>query len=235
MSNRKSILLIAVMLMLAPLSARGQSELTNQRLFDTEPNVPDHYERRVAEFEAERVEAGRIVFLGNSITEGGDFATLLGDSTVVNRGISGDNTFGVLRRIDEVIARRPSKLFIMIGINDISKDIPPEVIADNCRQVIERVQGGSPGTQIFLQSLLPLNTAYPGFLQHFAKEYHVIRTNILLREVAAKSGVRFINLFPVFMDATERLDERLTYDGLHLNDAGYAVWVDHLRTMGYLE
>lgn len=219
--------------LIAP-AATAQSELTNQRLFDTTPFMEEFHEVMLARFESQPVVKGRIMFLGDSITQGGRWDRLLGDSTVVNRGIGGDITFGLLARLDDVIRREPSKLFLLIGINDIGKDIPEAVIADNVRQIIERVQRESPSTQIYLQSVLPVNPAYPGFPQHYDKEQRVVRLNKLLRDVAIRTDCRYINLFAVFMDAQERLDASLTADGLHLNEQGYAVWVDHLRTLGYL-
>ncbi len=221
-------------LLCLPLAAQAQSEVTNQRLFDITPFLPEHYAQRVERFEQEPVVTGRVVFLGDSITESGKWTELLADSTVVNRGISGDVTFGVLDRLDDVIRRQPARLFVMIGINDVGKDIPDEVIADNHRKIIEQVQAGSPDTEIYVQSLLPVNPAYPGFPQHYDKENHVARVNKLLREVTAAAGCRFVNLFPLFLNAQERLDERYTYDGLHLNDVGYQVWIDYLRQTGYL-
>lgn len=221
-------------LLFLPLTAHAQSEVTNQRLFDLTPFLPELYARRVAQFEQEPVVPGRIIFLGNSITQGGRWGDLLGDSTVVNRGIGGDITFGVLDRLADVTRRQPSKVFIMIGINDIGKDIPDEVIADNYRKIIEEVQAQSPATAIYVQSLLPLNPAYPGFPQHYDKEDHVLRVNKLLRDVAAATRCQFVNLFPLFLDAQERLDEKYTRDGLHLNDEGYQVWVAYLKQTGYL-
>lgn len=217
-----------------PLVAQAQAPVTNQNLFDTAPFLPDLYAQRVALFEQEPIVTGATLFLGDSITQGGNWVELLGDSTVINRGIGGDITFGVLNRLDDVTRRRPSKLFLLIGINDIGKDIPDAVIADNVRRIVEAVQAESPETTIYVQSLLPVNPAYPRFPQHYDKEYHVIHVNVLLREVAVATGTHFINLFPVFMDARERLDERLTGDGLHLNADGYRLWVDHLKQMGYL-
>jgi len=216
-------------------SASAQSSVTTQNLYDTTPNQPEHYATMLARFRQEPDLIGSVVFLGNSITEGGRWRELLADSTVVNRGISGDNTFGVLNRLDEITRHRPSKLFIMIGVNDISKDIPDEVIADNVRQIINRVGAESPDTRIFVQSLLPVNPDYPGFPQHFAKENHVAHTNRLLREVAVAAGCRFINLFAVFMDQQERMDIRFTYDGLHLNQAGYELWAAYLIDQGYID
>jgi len=57
---------------------------------------------------------------------------------VINRGIAGDITFGVLGRLDEVIARKPAKLFIKIGINDISKNIPDEIIVENILTMVRK-------------------------------------------------------------------------------------------------
>mgnify|MGYP000061554644 CR=1 FL=1 len=69
------------------------------------------------------ISTDEIIFLGNSITDIGEWTEVWQDIHVKNRGISGDNTFGVLARLDEVVSSKPSKIFIMIGINDISKNI----------------------------------------------------------------------------------------------------------------
>lgn len=222
------------MLLGLPAIVRAQSELTNQHLYDTGPFMLDHYDQRVRTFENEPVVTGRVMFLGDSITEGGNWAELVGDSTVINRGIGGDVTYGVLKRLDDVTRRRPSKLFIMVGVNDIGKDIPDAVIADNCKKIIEEVQAKSPDTEVYLQSVLPVNPEYPSFPQHYDKENHVIHLNRLLREVAASTEVHFVNLFPLFLNAQGRLDPALTVDGLHLNERGYGVWVRYLKETGYL-
>lgn len=219
---------------LVPNLVSAQSAVTNQRLFDTGPFLQEHYDERVERFEAEPIETGRVLFLGDSITEGGDWQELTGDSTVINRGISGDVSFGVLGRLDDVTRRRPSKLFVLIGINDIAKDIPEVVIADNVRRIVDDVRTEDDGTEIFIQSVLPLNPGVPGFPQHYDKENEVVRLNRLLRATAEETGVRFVNLFPLFIDRQERLDESLTEDGLHLNAAGYAIWADYLKANGYL-
>src|SRR5437899_1727406 len=88
--------------------------------YDTIRYAKKHYAKRVALFKSEPVKKGRIIFLGNSIMEFGDWQKLLHDSTVINRGVAADNTFGVLDRLEDVIIRQPGKLFIEIGINDIS-------------------------------------------------------------------------------------------------------------------
>jgi lysophospholipase L1-like esterase len=221
-------------LALLSTAAAAQPPATTQRLTDTLPVLPDVYASRLAQFEREPVVTGRVVLLGNSITQGGDWPRLLADSTVVNRGIGGDVTFGVRARLDDVIRRRPSKLFLLIGINDVSKDVPEPVIAANVRAIVEAVKAGSPETAVYVQSVLPLNPTVPGFPQHYDKGDHVVRLNRLLRGVAASAHARFVDLYPLFLDAHGRLDARFTRDGLHLNEAGYARWVAHLKKIGAL-
>ena len=219
-----------------PLASQSQAKVTNQRVFDTVGFVPEYYPKRVAVFEAEPVIKGRIIFLGNSITQIGDWKKLLNDTTVINRGIGGDITFGVLKRLDDVIGRQPSKLFLLIGINDIGKDIPDAVIADNIRKIIMRVQAESPTTKIYVQSILPLNPDVPNFPQHYDKQEHVLNTNKLIMKVAEETHCPYVNIHDLFTDAQGKLDAKYTMDGLHLTPAGggYEKWVAYLRQQGYL-
>ncbi len=213
----------------------ANAQVTNQRLFDTLPFLVEHYAKRTAMCEQEPVVTNKIIFLGNSITEGGPWAELTGDSSVVNRGIGGDITITVLKRLDDVIIRKPSKLFILIGINDIAKDIPDAVIADNVRKIIERVKSGSPTTSIYLQSILPLNPTVKNFPQHYDKQPHVDSTNKLLKRAAASSGVTYIDISIIFYDKNHNLDPALSPDGLHLNRQGYDRWYAHLKKLKALD
>jgi lysophospholipase L1-like esterase len=226
--------LLLFCLMASSLIAKTQSNVTNQHLFDTIPFIPDHYPQRIAIFEKEPFASGKIVFLGNSITEMGKWDKLLGDSTVVNRGIGGDITFGVLKRLDEIIHRQPSKLFLLIGINDIGKDIPDAVIADNIRKIIVRIENESPSTNIYLESILPVNPDLKGFPQHYDKNAHVVSTNALLKNVAAETKVRFVDTYTFFCDENKKLKKEYTFEGLHINAQGYDAWIKFLKESNYL-
>jgi lysophospholipase L1-like esterase len=209
-------------------------QVTNQKLFDTIGFIPEHYGPRIAKFQSEPVVTGRIIFLGNSITEIGNWKLLTGDTTVVNRGIAGDITFGVLKRLDDIIARQPSKVFLLIGINDIGKDIPDTVIADNIRKIVTIINQGSPSTKVYVQSVLPVNPDFKNFPQHYDKQEHVLHLNAILPKVIASTNCNFVNIFPLFLDSRQRLDATLSVDGLHLNTKGYGIWVDYLKKNGYL-
>jgi lysophospholipase L1-like esterase len=226
---------IACCLLLAlPFTGMTQNTITNQRLFDTIPFIPEHYPQRIAQFEKEPVITGRIIFLGNSITEMGNWSKLTGDSTVVNRGIGGDITYGVLKRLDDIIRRQPSKLFIMIGINDIGKDIPDAVIADNIRKIIQRVQNESASTTIYLESILPVNPDIKNFPQHYDKNQHVVSTNVLLKNLSAETKINFIDTHSLFSDEEGKLKKEYTIEGLHINTKGYDAWIKYLKDNHYL-
>ena len=207
---------------------------TNQRLYDTVTTMPELRASRIAKFESEPVVTGRVIFLGNSITQGGDWATLTGDSTVINRGIGADITFGLRSRLADVTKRKPSKLFVLIGINDIGKDIPDAVIAAQYRALVDSVKSQSPGTKIFVQSILPLNPTVKNFPQHYDKQERVVAVNRLIRQMARETGATYVDLWPLFVDRQNRLDASLTGDGLHLNQRGYERWVRFLQQRRYL-
>lgn len=231
MKNLKSFLFVCLL-----LPAFCFSQVTNERLFDTTGFMVDHYNQRKAIFEKQPVVTGRIVFLGNSITEMGKWKNLLNDSTVLNRGIGGDITFGVLDRLDDVIRRKPSKVFLLIGINDIGKDIPDAVIADNIRKIVMRLQQGTPSTKIYVESIMPVNPDIPNFPQHYNKQAHILATNKLIKKVAQELHVPYVNIHDLFIDKQGRLDAKYTFEGLHLtpNDGGYQKWIAYLKKLGYL-
>jgi lysophospholipase L1-like esterase len=168
--------------------------------------------------------ASDIVFLGNSITDRVDWNELLGICNVHNRGISGDITFGVLERLDEVTGGNPAKVFILIGINDISRNIPDSIIANNYRRIIQRIRQESPETKIYFQTLLPVNNEFTQFKNHYNKDAHILWLNEQIKALGKQEHITVIDLYPHFLNEEKKLDSRYTLDGLHLNAEGYKVW-----------
>jgi len=219
-------------LLLLPFFAGAQ--VTNQRIYDTIPFIPEHTPQRLAKFATEPIVTGRVIFLGNSITEMGDWKKATGDTTVINRGIGGDITYGVLKRLKDITDRQPSKVFMLVGINDIGKDIPDQVIADNELKIVKAIHDKCPQTKVYVESVLPVNSTIKNFPQHYDKEEHVLALNKLLQANAAAGGYTFVDIFHLFADADGRLQAQYTYEGLHVKPAAYIIWVDYLRKMGYL-
>lgn len=199
---------------------------------DTIPVLPEVYKQRVEQFSKEPVVTGKIIFLGNSITQGGNWKKLLGDSTVINRGVGGDITYSMLKRMDDVIKRKPSKVFLMIGINDISKGIPEEVIMENIFTLVARLR--STKAEVFVQSVLPVNPTVKDFPKKYDKQEQVEILNTQLKKFAERFKYTFVDLYPKFLDKENHLDVKFTTDGLHLNTAGYNHWVSVLKELKYL-
>lgn len=202
---------------------------SGQRTWDTIPNMPDHYKKRVALFKKQKVITGRVMMVGNSITEGGNWKRLLADTTVVNRGVSGDITFGLLQRVDDIIERKPSKLFLLIGINDLSKKIPEEVVLQNILTFVRQVQGRSGSSQIFVQSLLPVNPSFKNFPAGYNVGEAINTINQQLQKIAARFNFTFVDLHAAFIDKDGYLQAQYSNDGLHLNEIGYQRWVKVLK------
>ena len=98
------------------------------------------YYQRATLFEALPTSKSDIIFLGNSITNGGEWAELLGNPHAKNRGISGDTTNGVLDRLHVITAGKPSKVFLLIGTNDLSGGLSVDSIAKNIETIVKRIK-----------------------------------------------------------------------------------------------
>lgn len=208
----------------------SQSLLAQQRNYDTLPNLPEHYVKRMAVFKKQPVSTEKVIMLGNSITEGGDWKKLLTDTTIINRGISGDVTFGVLNRLEEITKRKPSKVFLLIGINDLSRNTPIEVIIENIFTITYRIRAASPKTQFFVQSILPLNESFQNFPTQFrGKQEQVNHINTQLSKYADKMKYTYIDLHSKFTNKDGNLEARYATDGLHLTAAGYQNWSSILK------
>ena len=94
-------------------------------------------------FEKLPVTSKDIVFLGNSITDGGEWNELLANPRVKNRGISGDRSSWMLDRLDPIVGGQPRKLFLLIGTNDLAAGVSPDEIVANVARLIDRFQSES--------------------------------------------------------------------------------------------
>ncbi|RXF69813.1 GDSL-type esterase/lipase family protein [Arcticibacter tournemirensis] len=229
----KYLLRRALFLLLATLIL-GSARLSAQEAKWDSTYRPGKYVAKVTAFKSEPKSKKDIIFLGNSITAGTDWSKLLDLPAAKNRGISGDITFGVLERLDDVIAGKPSKVFILIGINDISRNIPDSIILRNYRSIISRIEKGSKKTKIYFYTLLPVNCSFNKFKNHYGKDEHILWLNEEIKKLADKK-VSVIDLYPHFLDENKHLKAGYTKDGLHLNEAGYKVWADLLKNGEYLK
>lgn len=146
----------------------------------------------------------------------------------LNQGISGETSRGLLQRLSLFDKTQPQTIFVMIGINDLIRGVSDDVILDNQRQIISYLRKTHPKTTIFLQSILPHGgeeATWEGREKLLAiPNSRIQKLNQQLQNIATQQGVKYINLYPLFINQKGNLRQEFTTDGLHLSPAGYIVW-----------
>ena len=116
--------------------------------FAQERKYSTFYEQRATLFEELPVTSKDIIFLGNSITNGCEWAELFQNKNVKNRGISGDICMGVYDRLDPIVKGKPAKIFLLIGINDVSRGTSADKIISEISMIVRKIKQESPKTKL---------------------------------------------------------------------------------------
>ena len=188
-----------------------------------------NYKNRMELFRLNPIKEGQIVFFGNSITEIGNWTSYFPNHEVANRGISGDNTDGMIARIHEVVKAKPSKIFVMAGINDISLQISNEVILRQTKLLLRQIKAGSPDTEIFVQSVLPINAQKLKYSRLKDKQQQIEDYNTLLKAMCEEMDITYIDVYSKLLISPQNLNPKYTKDGLHINAEAYQEWVKVLK------
>jgi lysophospholipase L1-like esterase len=169
--------------------------------------------------------AGRVVFLGDSITDGWNLEQTFRGKPYVNRGISGQTTPQMLVRMyPDVIALKPAALIILAGTNDIARNTGPatlSTITDNFRAMTDLAKAN--GVRIILCSVLPVSDYTSRKQTDRRPPGDILKLNAWLREHAAKTGAIYADYFGAVVDSKGMLKDGLSGDGLHPNASGYAL------------
>ena len=102
----------------------------------------------------------KIVMIGDSITYGGNWNELFPTITIENRGISGNKTEDILKRMEPILALKPHKAFVMAGINDIYGGLSINIIFKNYINIINLLQ--NKNIIVYIQSTLECSRYYCG-------------------------------------------------------------------------
>ncbi len=152
-----------------------------------------------------------VVMLGDSLTFNANWNRLMGRMDIVNLGVPGDTTAGILQRLEYVYDLHPKVCFIMGGINDISSGRTEDEIMGSYKTIVAGLK--EHGIIPVVQSTLCTARDNP----------EVLRLNKLLRSYCAANGIEYVDLNE-YMSRNGRLIGDYTWDGVHLSDAGYNKW-----------
>jgi lysophospholipase L1-like esterase len=161
---------------------------------------------------------GHVVFLGDSITQGGLWQEWFAGAPVLNRGIDGEESADLLRRVDSAVLD-PLGVFLLIGTNDLTSGVPLRRIIENVRGLLAEIERRAPGTPVVVQSVMPRTPRFRDDVRLLNRAY---------RQLADSSGeyVEYLDLWPALADDDGDLRAEYTEDRLHLNGSGYAAWVE---------
>jgi lysophospholipase L1-like esterase len=186
-----------------------------------DPTQRASYQHRLTLFD--QLKTGpTVVMLGDSITQWGEWNELIGPQ-VANRGIGGDTSDALLKRLERSVPASATTVVIMIGLNDLkTPGWTPERSASTVRQIVARLKG----RRVILQAVLRVSD------RKLSKRIEALNAE-LWRICAAESaealeGCEWLDLNPV-LTPDGALTSDLTRDGRHLNGRGYALWAEALK------
>jgi lysophospholipase L1-like esterase len=161
------------------------------------------------------------VFLGDSITEVGRWQEWFPDMNSLNLGVSGNTTEDVIARLPEVVDAGPQTVVLLIGTNDLSnRRSGPEHIVRNIETILVTLRRDLPASRLVMQSVLPRG-------REFADRVHEI--NVHLRQFCPVVKAEWVDVWTALAGEDGELNPEYSDDRLHLNEAGYAAWLNVLR------
>jgi lysophospholipase L1-like esterase len=160
-----------------------------------------------------------IVFIGDSLTQGGNWAEMFQNPRIRNRGVGDESAEGILERIDEILTPPPKKIFFQIGLSDLGRYYPVDEIFKYYEQIIDTCRARAPEAGLFIQSVIPMDKKLAP-----PNPEEILRFNERLKAFAKKKNCVYIDLYPLFVDKQGELDTSFTNDGVHLNGKAYMLW-----------
>lgn len=197
-----------------------------QSFFGTElrPDLQRYYDSKVLEFEGENSEIEKrsvdVAFIGDSLTDHYDVARFYPGITTLNRGIAGDNSHGLERRLDvSLYAVSPKVVVLLIGSNNLCG------MMQNYEDIILSIKDNLPDSDLIILSVPPMD----GILRRWNNGL-IAFNNVKLKALADKHGCAYVDIYTHLLDHERNvLRADYTYDGLHFVDAGYEVITSLVR------
>lgn len=165
----------------------------------------------------------RVVFMGDSITDGWKLAESFPGKPYVNRGISGQTTSQMLvRMFPDVIRLKPAALIILAGTNDVSRNTGPQtlqMITDNYQAMAELAK--AHGIKVIFATVMPVSdyTSRPQTVRRPPAD--ILKLNKWIKEYASANGLGLADYYAATVDEKGFLKAEISGDGLHPNAKGY--------------
>ena len=169
------------------------------------------------------------LFLGDSITDYYNLDEYYNGKPVVNSGICGNTTTDILNNMDgRVYKYNPSKVFLLIGTNDLQKGKDNKEIVSNIEEIIKDIKRNRPSAKIYLESIYPVDEERSSSQDR--KNSDIKDINKKLKQYCCDNDIKYIDLYSKLVDKDGiNLEDKYSKDGLHLNSKGYEVVTSCLK------
>lgn len=174
------------------------------------------------------------LFLGDSITDFYDLEKYFPDDPVVNSGVGGNTTDDILEDMQQrVYQYNPSKVFLLIGTNDLQDGKTPDEIFENIKRIVEGIQENRPEAKIYLESIYPVNRNFENSGAQDRHNEDIKEINKKIEEYCMEEDLTYIDLYSVLEDESGDLRAEYTNEGLHLSEEGYDIVTETLKKYLY--
>ena len=171
------------------------------------------------------------LFLGDSITDFYDLDEYYEGLPVVNSGIDGNDTQDILDDMENrVYQYNPSKVFLLIGTNDIDHGDSLDSIVDNIEKILLEIRENRPYAELYLESIYPVMEGEKAVNSRTNEK--IMTINDKLEEFCKKEQITYIDMFDLLVDSSSekvQINPKYTKDGLHLSDEGYDVVTNEVK------
>jgi len=183
-------------------------------------------DHRKSHFHESRVNSGVKIFLGDSLTEYGEWSEMFPNYNLLNRGIAGDGIQGIQNRLLEISRHEPSTVFLMVGVNDLQFH-PSQYVINRYIALLDLMRKELVNATIVVQSILPINNA---IYQYNTTNSEIDKVNKALQDYCKRHSIEYIDIAGSLKDAENSLKLSFTSDGIHINGIAYNIWKEKLST-----
>ena len=234
LSAKDIIYLIVIALLLGGLVTSSIFLIAKVHREKVQYNNQDYYDKKLIQFAMENgnYSQGQIVFIGDSITDLYHLDNYYQDLPLntYNRGIGGDITSLLFNRLQvSLYDLHPSKVVLMIGINDINGGVSKDTIMGNYNKILNGIKTNLAAAQVNVMSILPMNADVPSGINLNKSTQMIMDINVEIEALVNQYAYQYFDLFSLVKDENNHLKKEYSLDGIHLSEEGFAAWTNLIK------
>ncbi len=190
---------------------------TNTNVFANLDNATPFENARAEVYSKIPISKNEIIFIWDSITEWFPIDKYIKNRNILVMGISWNESIDIKERILNIASRKPKKIFLMIGANDLRLWASEDILFENMKEIVSIIRKNSRQTKIYLESILPTGWIFSGMMPR------IIKYNNLMKDYSRKEWLGYIDIYQ-YLYNDGFIKDSFSYDWLHLTSKGYIVW-----------